>query len=96
MAYMLPNESAREYARRMASEGVALLAHALHACDNPDTPYQYGATERRRSYSDEGRKANLLVYFRSHVAFYGRPRAVLANCGRGTWDNDGSKHPAVA
>ena len=36
----------RAYARKVAAEGFALLAHAVNACDNPDTRYRFGEAER--------------------------------------------------
>ena len=36
----------RAYARKVAAEGFALLAHAVNACDNPATRYRFGEDER--------------------------------------------------
>lgn len=36
----------RTYARQVAGEGFALLAHAVNACDNPATRYRFGEEER--------------------------------------------------
>jgi hypothetical protein len=41
----------RAYARRVAAEGFALLAHAVNACDNPATRYRFGEEERERFMS---------------------------------------------
>ncbi len=37
---------AREHARQYAREGVALLGHAVNACDQPDCEYRYVDRER--------------------------------------------------
>jgi hypothetical protein len=39
-------EPHRAYARKVAAEGFALLAHAVNACDNPATRYRFGEAER--------------------------------------------------
>ena len=36
----------RAYARQVAADGFALLAHAVNACDNPATRYRFGEQER--------------------------------------------------
>ena len=41
----------RAYALEVASQGFALLAHAVNACDNPETPYRFGDAERERFMS---------------------------------------------
>ena len=41
-----PGGPHRDYARKVAAEGFALLAHAFNACDNPATPYRFGDQER--------------------------------------------------
>lgn len=38
----------REQAHQIVAGGVAMLAHAFNACDNPDIPYRYDAQSRRR------------------------------------------------
>lgn len=38
----------RAYARQHAMEGVALLAHAVNACDRPHASYRFAAAEQRR------------------------------------------------
>lgn len=42
------DQQARDYARESAAQGVALIAHALNACDNPATPYKFAASARRK------------------------------------------------
>lgn len=39
---------ARNEARKYAQNGVGMLAHALNACDEADTPYRYGNAEQAR------------------------------------------------
>ncbi len=41
-------EAHRAYALEVASQGFALLAHAVNACDNPETPYRFAEPERER------------------------------------------------
>jgi hypothetical protein len=41
-------EAHRAYALKVASQGFALLAHAVNACDNPETPYRFADAERER------------------------------------------------
>lgn len=41
----------RAYALEVASQGFALLAHAVNACDNPETPYRFADAERERFMS---------------------------------------------
>ena len=38
----------RTYARNVAAQGFALLAHSVNACDNPATHYRFGDAERER------------------------------------------------
>jgi hypothetical protein len=44
-------EAHRAYALEVASQGFALLAHAVNACDNPATPYRFADAERERFMS---------------------------------------------
>jgi hypothetical protein len=44
-------EAHRAYALEVASQGFALLAHAVNACDNPETPYRFADAERERFMS---------------------------------------------
>jgi hypothetical protein len=46
--WIRPGEPARGSANRIASQGIALLAHALNACDNTATPYKYAPDARAR------------------------------------------------
>ncbi len=41
----------RNYARNVASQGFALLAHAINACNNPATRYRFGDSEREQFMS---------------------------------------------
>ena len=41
----------RAYALEVASQGFALLAHAVNACNNPETPYRFADAERERFMS---------------------------------------------
>jgi hypothetical protein len=38
----------RAYARNVASQGFALLAHAVNACDNPSTHYRFADAEQEQ------------------------------------------------
>lgn len=42
------NEKPRAYARRIAEQGVGLLAHALNACAMPERTYRYDDTTQDR------------------------------------------------
>jgi hypothetical protein len=44
-------EAHRAYALEVASQGFALLAHAVNASDNPETPYRFADAERERFMS---------------------------------------------
>ncbi len=44
-------EGHRAYALAVASQGFALLAHAVNARDNPETPYRFADAERERFMS---------------------------------------------
>lgn len=59
---VLTPERPREYASRIAGQGVALLAHAFNACDNPELPYRYSESVRQKFFNTIRQLAELYEY----------------------------------
>ncbi len=77
MAGSIVPQGHRDYARQHAAQGVALLAHAINACNRDDATYRY-SKEQQRKFARIVRELVELVEFGEIVAF-GSARAPTAS-----------------